>query len=181
VQACLNESKRLLRDLSHAARGARLSDPTEPVASGEVVAEVAYEQHPLLAKRGIDLRIDDDLPVVLFNRQRLKQVFTNLVRNAALHGCATIGPAIRIYAPASLSTARLAAMVVHDNGRGIPVEDRERIFEAGRRLDSKAPGSGMGLAVVRRFARQFGGQASVTDALGDGAAFLIQLPRAAEP
>ncbi len=65
---------------------------------------------------------------------------------------------------------------VADHGPGIPFDEQERIFEAGVRLDSGQPGSGLGLAVARAIAEAHGGTLTIDSVPGEGATFTIALP-----
>jgi signal transduction histidine kinase len=73
-----------------------------------------------------------------------------------------------------------ARLTVDDQGPGISVADRARVWEPFVRLarDPAQPGSGLGLTVVRDLARSLGGSASVDDAPSGGARFVIDLPLA---
>jgi signal transduction histidine kinase len=70
-------------------------------------------------------------------------------------------------------------LVVEDEGPGVPPELREQVFEPfrkGRNVADHAPGSGIGLALVARFATLHGGRAWVEDRQGGGASFRVFLP-----
>jgi signal transduction histidine kinase len=65
---------------------------------------------------------------------------------------------------------------VTDSGPGIPVEEQERIFEAGVRLDPARPGDGLGLALARAVAEAHGGTLAVESGPGKGTTFALTLP-----
>lgn len=186
VEACLQESKRFLDDLIALGQTGAVQMEPARVELGDVIADVLFEQQPLFEARGFIVHVSPDLPAVWCNRNRVKQVITNLVRNAARHGGAKSNPEIRIE-PAPCP-GRFASrygnqiwLRVFDNGRGIPAADQERIFLPGRRLATAAPdGSGMGLAIVRRAVEHFGGRVLVEPHLSTGAAFLVSFPAVAE-
>ena len=68
-------------------------------------------------------------------------------------------------------------VLVADQGKGIAVEDQERIFAKFERVDtSEAGGSGLGLYIARRLARAMGGDLTVDSAPGMGARFILSLP-----
>lgn len=182
AEACLRESKRFLDDLVALGQTGVVQMEPARVELAAVIADVLYEQRPLLAARAIRVVVAPDLPVVWCNPNRVKQVITNLIRNAARHGCSKDDPLIHIETiPCPLRFAGKhggqAWLRIFDNGRGIPAADQESIFLPGRRLASAAPeGSGMGLAIVRRVVEHFGGRVIVEPGLNTGTAFLLSFP-----
>lgn len=129
------------------------------------------------AAHGSEQVADDDalsLPVVA-DDSRLRQVFTNLVGNAARHTPA--GSPVEIVLTSDGRTVRAA---VRDHGPGIPKEHREAVFERFHRVDasrnSASGGSGLGLAIVRSLVRAHGGDVVVLETPGGGATFEVSLP-----
>jgi two-component system OmpR family sensor kinase len=100
---------------------------------------------------------------------RLRQALDNLVANAVVHGR---GADVVV----TLRGDGEPRIEVADRGPGIAPADRERIFEAGVRLDGAAPGSGLGLAVARAIAAAHGGRLTVDSTPGRGATFTLALP-----
>jgi signal transduction histidine kinase len=68
------------------------------------------------------------------------------------------------------------AILVDDDGPGLPAERREEVFERGRRLDQSVPGSGLGLAIVRDLAEIYGGRVGVEDSPEGGLRVQLELP-----
>jgi light-regulated signal transduction histidine kinase (bacteriophytochrome) len=94
-------------------------------------------------------------------------------------------PAVRAYAVRPAADRRGAAEMalrptVEDNGIGIAPEHHERIFRVFERLhrSSDYPGTGIGLAIVRKAMERMGGTSGVESQLGQGSRFWIELPRA---
>ena len=87
-------------------------------------------------------------------------------------------PHIRIHA--EKRDGSLIRLWVEDNGIGVAGEHRDRIFRVFERLHGREtyPGSGIGLAIVRKSLERMGGSAGVESELGRGSRFWIELPRA---
>ena len=106
-------------------------------------------------------------------REAMSQALLNLLLNAIRHSPA--GSTVELIAE---STSDGIVLRVRDAGAGVPVPDRERIFEP---FESTSNGTGLGLSVVRSLARELGWQLSVADASGGGAEFSIAIPHSVAP
>jgi len=154
--------------------------PEEAVDVGEVFSESLEAVRPLADARGALLIVDGDRSAkVLANRAALSQILVNLLDNAIKYG--PTGQTVEATVEPRDGVVRFQ---VDDEGPGIPPQDRARVWEPYRRLErdiqSRLPGTGIGLAVVERLARLHGGRAWVEDAPGGGARFVFELPRAAD-
>ncbi len=122
VEACLKESKRFLDDLVMLARTGGIEMDPSRADLNSIVQEVLFEQRELLAERGIQATIAAELPAVWCNPARVKQVFTNLIRNAAKHGCGKQEPRIDIGLwPQSEDSAVLTAGKMDELSRALPL------------------------------------------------------------
>ncbi|MDP8992420.1 MAG: HAMP domain-containing histidine kinase [Actinomycetota bacterium] len=165
--------QRLVQDLLEISRiDAGVAElACEPVRLGDFV-------HEAMAKiDDVPLELDPaaaDL-IVRADKRRLAQVLANLVENARFHG----GGAVRVCVEAAAGCVRL---VVDDAGPGVPIEERERIFERfGRgRASSRGAGqgSGLGLSLVAEHVHLHAGRVWVEDRPGGGARFVVELPMA---
>jgi signal transduction histidine kinase len=150
-------------------------EPTD-VSVGEVVCEVLFEQQQLLNSRKIEVRITSLLPHVWANRLRVKQIVTNLIRNAAIHGCDSDLPKLTITSDFQPDN-KLTSFCVTDNGHGIPEPERMRIFEPGYRLPgNQKEGSGIGLAIVKKIATYYGGDVVCNSDINE-TTFRVFLPK----
>lgn len=188
VDACLRESKRFLDDLRLLSRSGQVQLEPSPLDLHDVVRGVLEEQAPLLAERKIRVEVASPLPNFWCNETRAKQLLTNLVRNAVLHGCHPRRPRIEISAtlqsgpdPTSPPTAPLPSWVwtrVYDNGLGIPAKHRQAVFQPGERLaPARSAGTGMGLAIVAQIVEHFRGRVWIDDT-PQGTAVIFSLPAA---
>ncbi len=140
----------------------------------------AIEESRAAAPAGqrIDAAIEPGLPIVLADRDALKMAVKNLVLNAVKYGH---GGPVRVSATAGPDVA----IVVEDDGPGIPEEERRRIFEPffrGRHAqEQEIEGSGIGLSIVKQVARSHGGRVRVANGEGKGARFVLHLPAMKTP
>lgn len=177
VRACMVESRRFLNDLVGLARTGRVEMEPELADTDSVVAEVLFEQREMLNERNVTVDVAETLPKLWCNRHRLKQVVTNLIRNAVKHGTDPNQPRITIRGESEGDRSGMALLRIGDNGPGIPAEWHEEIFMPGRRLPTaKSEGSGMGLAIVRKIVQHYGGTVRVRSDLQEGTVFEIELP-----
>ena len=113
-----------------------------------------------------------DLPDVVVDPVQIDQVFTNLL------GERRDTPRRRQVQVSASSFRDVVRVRVVDDGPGIPVAERERVFEAFVRGDraSDRPGSGLGLAIGRRSSSAHGGRIWIEDAPGGGTAVSFDVP-----
>jgi signal transduction histidine kinase len=126
---------------------------------------------PSLERAEIALRAQlcDSPAVILIDRDRLRQIVLNLVNNAK----EAVGPGGEIRLQVSLVPGAVE-IAVSDNGPGVPLADRERIFEPF--FSTKELGTGLGLPLVRRFVEDVGGSVSYEDNNPVGARFVVRFP-----
>ncbi len=123
-----------LSDLSRAEEGA-LDLQMSQIDLGEVAVEAATALRPLFLEKDITFRVDGDAHVpVMGDRDRLTQVFTNILGNAITYtgSGGEVGVTIR-------SEGAEAAVTVTDNGKGIAREDLARVFDRFHRVDPSLP------------------------------------------
>lgn len=180
-----NESIRLTRlldgildlDQSRAAAVERQMARFDP----ELVLTSALESCEALAETaGAKLvRRQNTAPVVLTgDADKLAQVFINLVSNAIKYNDAR-DPKVTV---SSRVDGTRYEVRVEDNGGGIPERDRERVFSKFHRGSPRtSDGAGLGLAISRQIAQQFGGRLFVAKDSRAGACFVLQIPLHQEP
>jgi signal transduction histidine kinase len=163
---------------------ARLRLEPERTDLGELAEEVVESYVPVAAQRR--MRLTADAPSRIYARvdpRALRQIVVNLLDNALKYG--PPGQAVRLGVErCTTPLGPCARLWVSDEGPGVARVDRERIWRPFVRLPATggaAAGSGIGLSVVRSLAEQHGGTASVEDAEGGGARFVVLLPLDTEP
>ncbi len=149
------------------------------VALEAVVDAVLDQQRSEM--RGARLEVHRPMPMVRGHAGALTQAVTNLLGNALKFTAPGQAPHVTIRCTdGDGGTVRLW---VEDRGIGIAPQDQDRIFRPFERLHGREayPGSGVGLAIVRRVAERLGGRCGVISTLGGGSRFWLELPRPAEP
>ncbi len=155
----------------------------EPLSLATLVDEVLRDHRLVLEQSGIALEreIASDLPELRGDAPALRRAIANLVTNAAKF--AASGKWIGVRARAR-PDGHAVVLRVEDHGPGIPREERERVFEPFYRGPAAernaAPGSGLGLSLVRHVVRAHGGSVRVEAGEGGGASLVVELPTPAE-
>src|SRR6266545_3245259 len=166
-----------LLDLDRLARG--IVEPRRELTDlGELVATVVDQaQGDLVGDHPVFVDLE---PVeIAIDSAKVERIVENLLVNASRH----TPPGTPIWVSVDRRDDG-ALLTVADAGPGVPVEQRERIFQPFHRGSGEAghaPGSGVGLALVARFADLHGGRAWVEPRAGGGACFQVLLPDAPDP
>ncbi|HET7790033.1 MAG TPA: HAMP domain-containing sensor histidine kinase [Gemmatimonadales bacterium] len=177
VVAAARTMDQLIQDLLSYSRLTRAELPLVAVDLTRLAAQAVARMDGDLKKRGAEVRVDEALPSVTANPSTLAQVIDNLLSNAVKFVPPGRAPVVRVRAE---RRGELVRLWVEDNGIGIATEHQERIFRVFERLNpaSEYPGTGVGLAIVRKGAERMGGHAGVESAPGRGSRFWVDLPLA---
>ena len=144
----------------------------------EDLRELAREAIELVATvasaRGVSLRVAlPETPVVTrFDRDRMLQVFSNLVGNAI-----KFAPKAGMVALTMESEDGFIRVSISDTGPGIPPEHHERIFRRFTQVGEMREGVGLGLYIARRIVEAHGGKIGLVSRPGEGSTFFFTLPR----
>jgi signal transduction histidine kinase len=176
------ESQRLSRmidqllDLSRIEAG-KMEWRLEPLDLAQVVAHAVQANRALFDAKRVDLAAEcaPAGPRVLADRDKIIQVLTNLLSNAAKF----TGPGGRVIVRTFAADGR-AIVEVEDSGTGIPHDQLDTIFErfrqVGDTLVGKPEGAGLGLPISREIVHYHGGSLTVRSAPGEGSCFTLTLP-----
>jgi len=167
---------RLIQDLLSYSRVTRSEIELEIVHLGKLVDDVLEQHRADLERTGAIIRVDGELPLVQAHYFTLFQAFANILENALKFVESGAKPRIVIRADVVKDQVRL---YVEDNGIGIAPEYQDRVFRMFERLHSldAYPGTGVGLAIVRKAVERMGGQVGMESEPGKGTSFWIELPK----
>jgi PAS domain S-box-containing protein len=166
---------RLIDDLLDYAKLGRKAVKLEPVSLSDVLVHVSGDLAHRIEQEGSHLVVAKDLPVVTGNATLLGQVFTNLLDNALTYKVS--GKPAEVAVSWEVHAGQVLVHVA-DRGLGIPAEHHQKIFNVFQRLhrDEEYPGTGIGLAVVKKALTLLGGEVQIASEPGQGSTFTVVLP-----
>ncbi len=146
------------------------------VDPAQVMRTVLENRRQQLGQGRARVEVQEKLPVVEVQPTKLYQLIDNLLSNA-LKAVAQRADGRVFFGRGCESDP--SAFFVEDNGPGIPVDEREKVFAPFYRLDRGTPGAGLGLSIVRRIVELYGGRAWIETGAEGGTRVCFTLPLAA--
>jgi light-regulated signal transduction histidine kinase (bacteriophytochrome) len=136
---------------------------------------VVGDQAARIAETGASITVADDLPIVDADPTLLHQILGNLIDNGLAYNRRDVVPRVSVDC---LKEADRVVLSVADNGLGIAPEYHEKIFNVFQRLhcDDAYPGTGIGLAIVKKSVEMLKGKVWLESKVGEGTTFFVQLP-----
>jgi PAS domain S-box-containing protein len=181
VDHILRSGKHLLEvindilDLSKIEAG-KMELDCENFSVSELLAEVQRSLYPLSVRKGIDVDIMDDIqdPYIFADKLKFKQIMYNLLSNAIKF--TQDNGKVKVVA---IRSNNIIEISVSDTGIGIPAHRYEEIFDPFMQVDAsnkrRYGGTGLGLALVRRFIEMHGGKIQVESEEGKGSTFTFSI------
>ena len=168
----------LLNELLELSRVGRLTNPYQLVPFSELILEALEIVHGRLQEKNVRVQVDENLPAVYGDRQRLIEVLQNLIDNAAKFMGNVPAPCIEIGLDGYEDDKPI--FFVRDNGIGIDPIHHDRVFGLFNKLDAVSEGTGIGLTLVKRIVEVHGGRIWVQSEAGSGSTFFFTLPSGPE-
>lgn len=170
-----NRLDRLIQDVLTYTRVSRQTVVLHTVDVEKLVRQIIDERPELQLPRA-EIAIETPLELVRGHEASLTQVITNFLDNAVKFMPPGKQPRVRIRSEVQGGRVDLW---FEDNGIGIPQEAQGRLFAIFQRVhdDKTYPGTGIGLAIVRKAVERMGGTVRLESELGQGSRFCVQLPR----
>lgn len=166
---------RLMQDVLAFSRLTRAEMRLEPLDLDVVIGDV-LDQYPDLGAAYRQIAVTKPLGVVVGHAPSLIQCFSNLLQNAVKFVPPGRTPEIRVFSEAADRRLRIN---VCDNGIGVEPANQTRIFGMFERASpANVPGTGIGLAIVKKAVARMDGAVGVSSTPGQGSCFWIELPRA---
>ncbi|MGB1121466.1 MAG: sensor histidine kinase, partial [Saprospiraceae bacterium] len=131
----------------------------------------------LLPSEHFEIEIIGKLPPVYADQTKIYQVFQNIISNAIKYNDKPVGK-VTISCETNPED-QLHYFSITDNGKGIPEEDYARVFKFFQTLENdknSMESTGVGLTLVQKVIKKYGGSISVTSKVGEGTTFIFSLP-----
>ncbi len=176
----VSEARRLTNMVEELLEFSRIQDgrftlSIEPVDLKAELEDAVYTYREFFRKEGIELTYSDceeEFPLMNADPERLRQVFCNLLDNAAKHG----GSGKRIDTAIAPGEENTVVITIRDYGPGIPEEELPHVKTKFYKGSSKARGSGIGLAVCEEIVTRHQGTLDIGNAPGGGCLVTIRFP-----
>jgi len=164
----------LLSELLELSRIGRIVNPPEEVDTARLIQDALDSVESRLRAGNVTVHIAPDLPKLYCDRVRLREVFENLISNAAKYMGDQTAPVIEIGVEERTGEQ---IFFVRDNGMGIEPQYHTRVFNLFEKLNPTIEGTGIGLTIVKRIIEVHGGRVWIeSDGLGKGSMFCFTMP-----
>jgi PAS domain S-box-containing protein len=182
VRTAVGRLARIIDALLRLSRAGRVVYQKQPLDTETIARRVVDAMRRTTEERSAEVTVGA-LPPALGDPVAVEQVFANLIGNALNYLDPTRPGTVQVGAlPEGAGPNGVRTYFVRDNGIGIPAAYHPKLFQALQRLHpDKAPGEGIGLAIVRRVLERLGGTIRVESTVGQGTTFYFTLPAAAAP
>lgn len=170
ISNAADKMQNLLEDLLELSRIGRMINPSSKFSMNDVLKDVVELLNGVIANKNIKIIIQNNMPTVFGDRQRIYEVMQNLIENAIKFIGKTENPTIEI-------GYNNNKFFVKDNGIGIDNKYLTKIFGLFDKLDKNSEGTGIGLALVKRIIELHRGTVWVeSEGFNKGATFYFTLP-----
>ncbi len=180
IKSNTRHMEKLILDLLELSRVGRVPFNPEAVQVKELLQEVLIGYQQTLEKKKIKIMVQDDLPTIYCDHYKMAQVFSNLISNAIKYiGDDNPNPQIDV----GLKHQDAGYLFhVKDNGIGIDLKYKDKIFQVFQRLDViHTEGTGIGLAIVKKIVEKHAGRVWLESAPGQGCTFYVFIPDRKKP
>ncbi|RJP61379.1 MAG: PAS domain S-box protein [Candidatus Auribacter fodinae] len=163
----------LLHNLLHLAKIGRINAKPECISVKNILNDIINLHEHRIKENNISLTFDDSFPIIFGDKDRLFEVFLNLIDNAIKFSRSMPSPAIHI---GTRQDSGQCVFFVRDNGIGIDMKYRDKVFGLFDKLSVSSEGTGIGLAIVKRVIEHHGGHIWVeSEGPGTGCTFCFTL------
>ncbi len=170
----------LIKDMLELTKMSRVKNPYSRVSIQEIIDAAVANCDFMIRQASAHIEIERKMPEIVGDRIKMTAVFFNLISNAIKFAKPNVPPVIKIGWTENYDSFEFS---VKDNGIGIDPEHHQEIFDIFKRLHpvDLYTGSGVGLAIVKAAIEDQGGTVRVESTPGQGATFILTLPKNLTP
>ena len=169
----VNHMYKLLEGILRYSRIGRGEEQKEVINLNESVADVIDS---LLPSENFEISIENELPEIYADKTKINQVFQNIISNAIKYNDKPVGQ-VKIFSDTKDDGYHYFSIA--DNGKGIPEKDFSRVFKIFQTLEkdkNSTESTGVGLTLVQKIIRKYGGEISLASEVKKGTTFTFSLP-----
>jgi signal transduction histidine kinase len=174
IAAAAHRMDTLIIDLLAYSRLTTADLKLQSLEPADILGQVLEGMRDEIREKGATVQLSPSQANIMGDRVLLSQALTNLISNAIKFVAPGVPPRVTVRTEALDGRVRVW---VEDNGIGIPAAYQDRVFRFLERLHQDYPGTGIGLAIVRRAVERMGGTVGVVSSEGKGSRFWIELPK----
>lgn len=173
IQRAVSRLEQLVSSVLEYSRITTQDSTKEPINPEVILDEVKNDFSMQLEEAGATIVVDTPFDLVLGDRLKLYQIFSNLIGNAIKYRD-RMRPLVITVRQETQKSDRYSAITIRDNGLGIPADRLEAVFRPFHRAHGKdIEGSGIGLACVKKLLEKLGGAIDVESNEGEGSTFTV--------
>ncbi len=173
INISINKFKTTIKDLTEITKIQKdMGEDITRISIEELIEEVRYDIKHLMDQEGVDFQTSLRLPHVRFSRKNLRSILYNLISNAIKYRSGERAPIVIV---SSEQREDYALIRVRDNGLGLELQQKDKIFRMFKRMHTHVEGTGIGLYIVKRIIENSGGKIEVDSEVGKGTEFRVFL------
>jgi len=175
ISSAADKMHHTLSDLLELSRVGRVINSSEEIELSKLIQEALNNLESRIHNHNVTIKISPGLPILYADRLRLREVFENLIDNAAKYMGDQPSPQVEIGARNGNGEQ---IIFVKDNGMGIDPQYHSKVFSLFEKLNPASEGTGIGLALVKRIIETHDGRIWVeSEGIGKGSIFCFTLPK----
>ena len=173
MNSSVSRFKNILSDLTEVAKVQYAAAEKDKLSFNELLEDVKLNIKDMIEKHDAVISADfSQVPAISFSRKNLRSILYNLVSNSIKYSSPDRKPEITVTTTPENGFTLLS---VRDNGLGLREQDQQKVFGMFKRLHTHVPGTGVGLAIVKRIVENCGGKIEFESELGKGTVFHVYL------
>ncbi len=150
-------------------------EDVEELSIEEVINKIWLDLAAMIEESGVRLDIDvSDCPPIRFSAKNMRSIFYNLLSNAIKYRSPKRQPVVRVRCE---ETSDYQVLTVADNGLGMDMKEKHKIFAMFKRLHDHIEGTGLGLYIIKKIIENAGGKIDVESQVDVGSTFKVYFNR----